>query len=236
MSPARLWRPGLVLVAALMFCQCGQKQSADGPALTTDDEKTLYALGTALEGRTLGPVGRELTEPELGLVLAGFRDAAQGKDPKVSMEEFGPKINALMQQRMQAKYSREAGDNRKTGADYLEKAAAVEGAVKTASGLVYQDLVVGTGAVPTLQDTVRVHYRGSLVDGTVFDDSQSRGAPLVRQASGLIPGWQEGLTRMRVGGKARLVIPPELGYGDRPAGSIPPGSTLIFELELLGIE
>ena len=152
------------------------------------------------------------------------------------MEEFGPKINAFMQQRMQAKYTRDAAANRATGTDYLAKAATVEGAVKTESGLVYQELVIGTGPAPGKQDTVRVNYRGSLVDGTVFDDSYSRGTPLVRQVTGLIPGWQEGLAKMRVGGKARLVVPPELAYGDRPMGSIPPGSTLVFELELLGIE
>jgi len=236
MSPARHLRAGCVLVAALMVCQCGHKPSAGGPPLTSDEDKTLYAFGAALASRAMGPMKGELTEPEVTLVVAGFRDGALGKDSQVSMDEFGPKINAFMQQRMQAKFTREAAANKASGKEYLDKAAAAEGAVRTATGLVYQELVLGTGRAPTPTDTVQVHYRGSLVDGTVFDDSHTRGTPLVRQLSGLVPGWQEGLAMMRVGGKARLVVPPELGYGDRPAGSIPPGSTLIFELELLGVK
>ena len=135
-----------------------------------------------------------------------------------------------------SRWDREAAGTREAQADFLDQAAEAEGAEKTTSGLIMTSLVQGTGRQPTLADTVRVHYRGTLVDGTQFDSSYERGEPVVRPVSGFIKGWQEALTMMRVGGKARLVIPPDLAYGNRPVGKIPPGSTLVFELELLGIE
>jgi FKBP-type peptidyl-prolyl cis-trans isomerase FkpA len=122
------------------------------------------------------------------------------------------------------------------GQAFLAKAAAEPGAVKTPSGLVYRDLTVGTGRSPAPTDNVKVQYRGTLIDGTEFDSSYKRNEPAEFPLNRVIPCWTEGVQRMKVGGKARLVCPSAIAYGE--AGSppvIPPGATLVFEIELLGI-
>lgn len=119
--------------------------------------------------------------------------------------------------------------------DYLATAARAEGAVRTDSGLVYTLIRPGTGPSPAATDTVKVHYHGTLPDGRVFDSSVDRGQPASFALDQVIPCWTEGVQRLRVGGKARLVCPAALAYGDRGAGPIPPGSPLAFEVELLGI-
>jgi len=119
---------------------------------------------------------------------------------------------------------------------YLEKAAAEPGAQKTSSGLVYRELKPGTGASPKSTDTVRVHYRGTLIDGKEFDSSYARNEPAEFPLNMVIPAWTEGVQKMKVGGKSHLVCPAEIAYGQRGAPPvIPPGATLIFEVELLGI-
>ena len=119
---------------------------------------------------------------------------------------------------------------------YLDKAAAEPGAVRTASGLVYREMKPGTGASPKVTDTVKVHYRGTLVDGTEFDSSYKRNEPAQFPLNQVIPCWTEGVQRMKVGGQSRLVCPPSIAYGDRGSPPvIPAGATLIFEVELLGI-
>jgi FKBP-type peptidyl-prolyl cis-trans isomerase FkpA len=122
-------------------------------------------------------------------------------------------------------------------ASFLDKAAAEPGAIKTASGLVYRELRAGTGPSPAASDTVKVNYRGTLVDGTEFDSSYKRNEPLELPLNQVIPCWTEGVQKMKVGGKAQLVCPSSIAYGDegRPP-VIPGGATLVFEIELLGIE
>lgn len=123
-----------------------------------------------------------------------------------------------------------------TAADPLARAAAEAGAIVTPSGLVYRDLTAGSGASPAAADVVRVHYRGTLTDGTEFDSSYRRGQPASFPLDRVIRCWTEGLQRMKVGGKARLTCPSALAYGERGAGNvIPPNATLVFEVELLGI-
>jgi len=123
-----------------------------------------------------------------------------------------------------------------SGQAYLDKAAAEPGATKTASGLVYRELRAGTGASPKASDTVKVNYRGTLVDGTEFDSSYKRNEPISFPLSGVIPCWTEGVQKMKVGGKSQLVCPSSIAYGDRGSPPvIPGGATLIFEVELLGI-
>ena len=118
---------------------------------------------------------------------------------------------------------------------FLEKAADEPGAKKTASGLVYRELTPGTGASPKATDVVKVNYRGTLEDGTEFDSSYKRNEPASFPLNGVIPCWTEGVQRMKVGGKAQLVCPSNLAYGDQGRPSIPGGATLIFEIELLDI-
>jgi FKBP-type peptidyl-prolyl cis-trans isomerase FkpA len=119
---------------------------------------------------------------------------------------------------------------------YLEKAAAMPGAIRTASGMVYRELEAGRGPSPKATDEVKVHYRGTLVDGTEFDSSYKRNEPATFPLNQVIPCWTEGLQKMKVGGKAQLVCPSGIAYGDRGSPpEIPGGATLIFEIELLGI-
>ncbi len=119
--------------------------------------------------------------------------------------------------------------------EFLVTAAQEDGAVRTGTGLVYTLLTPGTGPSPAATDTVQVHYHGTLPDGRVFDSSVDRGQPASFALDQVIPCWTEGVQRMRVGEKAKLVCPPGLAYGDRGAGPIPPGSPLVFEVELLAI-
>lgn len=204
--------------------------------LETEEEKTLYALGVVVTSNTLIAFKGDFSEAEVAVIEKGFGDGLIQAPPQVEMEVYGPKLNEYLQQRLGQATARQAERERTKGRAFLEQAAAEVGAVRTESGLVYRELRLGTGPSPKLTDKVRVHYQGSLIDGRVFDSSVQRGEPAVFPLSDVIRGWQEGVQRMRVGGKARLVIPPELAYGDQQVGSIPPGSTLVFEVELLGIE
>ena len=125
----------------------------------------------------------------------------------------------------------------KAAADYLQRAAQAPGAVQTSSGLVFRTLTPGTGAQPKASDVVRVHYHGTLPGGKIFDSSVDRGEPAEFRLSQVIPCWTEGVQRMHVGEKAELVCPSAIAYGDRGAGGvIPPGATLVFEVELLAIK
>jgi FKBP-type peptidyl-prolyl cis-trans isomerase len=193
-----------------------------------DQSKTLYALGLAI---SQGLAQFHLTEDELQSVQAGLADGVLGKEPKVDLQEYMKSIQELAKERAAAASKME----RAQGADFLAKAAAEPGAVKTDSGLVYKTEKEGTGPSPAATDTVKVNYKGTLRDGTVFDSSYDRGQPATFPLNQVIPCWTEGVQHMKVGGKAKLVCPPNLAYGDRPAGKIPPGSTLVFEVELLDI-
>jgi FKBP-type peptidyl-prolyl cis-trans isomerase FkpA len=123
------------------------------------------------------------------------------------------------------------------GAAFAEKAAKEKGAVKTSSGLVYKSLKDGAGAKPTATSTVQVNYKGTFIDGKVFDASDKHGGPATFPLNRVIPCWTEGVAMMKVGGKAQLVCPPAIAYGERGApGAIPPNSTLVFEVELLAVK
>jgi FKBP-type peptidyl-prolyl cis-trans isomerase FkpA len=216
----------LVLLAAPACAQAPAAPAA--PELTTDDQKTLYALGLAI---SQGLATFSLTEQELETVRAGLADGVLGRDHKVKLEEWGPKIQTLAQTRAQAASVRE----REAGAKVVTDGAAMAGAKKTGSGMVYIETQAGTGASPAATDTVQVHYRGTLRDGKEFDSSYGRGTPATFPLNGVIKCWTEGVAMMKVGGKAKLICPPDLAYGDRPAGTIPAGATLTFEVELLAI-
>ena len=201
--------------------------------LETDKQRTLYALGLAV-GESLGGLKGKLTEEELNTVLRGFEDAALGNP---QLFELTPERVEKLRSMEQARLAATAAPEKSKGASFLDQAASESGARRTPSGLVYQELTAGTGSHPKGSDRVKVHYHGTLTDGTVFDSSVQRGQPIVFGMTEVIKGWTEGLQLMQVGGKARLVIPSDLAYGDRsPSPKIPPGSTLVFEVELLGIE
>jgi FKBP-type peptidyl-prolyl cis-trans isomerase FkpA len=142
-----------------------------------------------------------------------------------------PKIQELLK----ARAEKAAAAMKTKGADVQKSAAAEAGAVKLASGVVYRTLSAGTGKTPSRMDSVRVNYVGTLADGTKFDASADHGGPATFQLGGVVPCFSEGITRMKVGEKTRLVCPPETAYGDRDNGPIPGGSTLIFDVELLEV-
>ena len=202
---------------------------AAGPDLRSEDQKTLYALGLVIS-RNLSFFN--LNQTELDAVLAGVSDGVLKKEFKVDMKGYGPKIAALQTARAGAV----AAVEKKLGQTYLDKAAAEKGATKTASGMVITTLKAGAGAAPKPTDRVKVHYHGTLTDGTVFDSSVQRGEPITLALNGVIRCWTEGVSMMKVGGKSRLVCPSDIAYGDqgRPP-VIKPGATLVFEVELLEI-
>ena len=195
----------------------------------TDDQKTFYALGLAVS-QSLGAF--TLSEAELDMVKNGLTDGVLKRPQKVDLQTFGPKI----QQLQQARAAVVAESEKKVGAIFIAKAASEKGATKTESGIIITTLKPGSGAAPKLTDTVKVHYHGTLIDGTVFDSSLKRGQPATFPLAQVIKCWTEGVQHIKVGGKSRLVCPSDLAYGER--GSPPiikPGATLVFEVELLDI-
>jgi FKBP-type peptidyl-prolyl cis-trans isomerase FkpA len=193
----------------------------------TDDEKIIYAVGLVMQ-QSLSQF--DLSPAELEIFKRAVTDATTGK-PAIELEEWGPKIDPLVRDRRARVMAREKA----ASIDYLAKAGAEAGAIKTASGLVYREVTAGTGASPAASSGVRVHYRGTLINGTEFDSSYARNEPAEFSLGGVIPCWTEGVQRMRVGGKARLVCPSDLAYGDGGSPPIPGGATLVFEIELLDI-
>ena len=216
----------------LLACN-GQEVKTGTPAkVETEEEKVLYALGLVIVQNTLEPFRGQFSDAEMAVVLQGFAAALKGGETLVPLQEFGPKINPMLQERLQRVQAQAAAE----GKAFREKAAQEEGAVQTASGLIFKELRAGTGVSPRATDRVKVHYHGSLIDGTVFDSSVERGEPITFALDQVVKGWTEGLQMMKVGGKAKLTISPELAYGPGGREGIPPNATLIFEIELLGIE
>ena len=215
-----------VAMALATACTASTASAAAEPK--TEDEKTLYALGLqiAAQLKTFS-----MTEAEVAMVEAGLRDGVLGTTPKCDLQTYGPKIGPLAEARATAS----AGKNKATGKEFADKAAKETGAKQAASGLVYQIQQEGTGATPKATDTVKVHYRGTLIDGTEFDSSYKRNEPATFALNQVIPCWTEGLQYLKVGGKAKLVCPSDIAYGDRGRPSIPPGATLVFEVELLDV-
>jgi FKBP-type peptidyl-prolyl cis-trans isomerase FkpA len=197
------------------------------PAPMTEEQKTIYALGLSIAHS----ISRfDLSPAELDIVKKALTDAAANK-PAVEIETYGPKIADLQKDRA----ARVAAKEKAESQAYLAKASAQPGVVKTDSGLLYKETQAGTGDSPKPADSVKVHYKGTLLDGSEFDSSYKRGQPAEFPLNGVIPCWTEGLQKMKVGGKATLVCPSNLAYGDAGNRGIPGGATLVFEVELLGI-
>jgi FKBP-type peptidyl-prolyl cis-trans isomerase FkpA len=164
-----------------------------------------------------------LSPAELAILEKALSDAAAGR-PAVKLEEWGPKIQAFAEGRIKA-----------TNDAFMAKAATAPGAIKTPAGLIFRDITPGTGPSPAATDKVKVNYRGTFIDGTEFDSSYKRNEPVEFALNQVIPCWTEGVQRMKVGGKAELVCPATIAYGERGRPGIPGGATLVFQIELLGI-
>ncbi len=226
----------LTLTAALSTTVACAADTKSKPAekkaeaeLTTEQDKTLYTVGQ-LVSQNLKVFS--LTEAELAVVKAGLTDGILNKPSKVDVQQYAQKAQELARARMTEMIAAE----KKKGQEFAEKAATEPGAVKTASGLIYKEVTAGKGDSPKPTDKVKVHYTGTLIDGTVFDSSVKRGEPATFGLNGVVPCWTEGVGKMKVGGTAKLVCPSDLAYGDRGSPpTIKPGSTLVFEVELLEI-
>jgi FKBP-type peptidyl-prolyl cis-trans isomerase FkpA/FKBP-type peptidyl-prolyl cis-trans isomerase FklB len=201
---------------------------AAAPEPTTDEQKALYALGLAIN-QSLNNF--TLSESEFELVKSGLNDGFF-KRPKVDLQAYGLKISELQQ----ARASAIAEAEKKSGAAYLAKVEGEAGSKKTESGAVIAAIKEGKGATPKVSDIVKVHYTGSLIDGTVFDTTTKRGEPATLRVNEMSKCWVEGIQQMKVGSKNKLVCPSSLAYRDKGLPPlIKPGATLVFEIELLEI-
>jgi FKBP-type peptidyl-prolyl cis-trans isomerase FkpA len=217
-----------LIIAALITLLAMPAFAADEPK--TEEQKTLYAIGLVV-GQQLSVFS--LTPDELEFVKQGLTDQVANKKPVVEIESYNQKIQTLANARRTAQGEKLASANK----EFLDKAAKEKGAVKTASGLVYLNLKEGNGASPAATDKVKVNYRGTLVDGKEFDSSYKRGQAAEFALNGVIKCWTEGVQMMKPGGKAKLVCPPEIAYGERGAGAlVPPNAALVFEVELLEVK
>jgi FKBP-type peptidyl-prolyl cis-trans isomerase FklB len=238
-----LWRQALSLVVVASFASFGLAQTppaavkpppatapgADpGPPPTPEQISYLIGLVFGAQMRNTG-ITSDVVAPDS--VVRGLKDGLQGKQP-----------SAADQQQLQS-YARSAADamiarNATAAKDFLAKNAKVKGVLTTASGLQYKILAAGDKTAPPIAptDTVTADYRGRLIDGTEFDSSYSRGMPTPFPVTGVIKGWQEALVLMKPGAKWQLFIPPELAYGPRGQGKIPPNSLLIFDLNVISVE
>lgn len=226
---------------ALAADEAKASDAAPAAKFKSDEEAAAYALGASL-GRYMDNSLKE--QEKLGIkldkdqLISGVQDAFADKS-KLSDEEIEKTLQAFetrVKTAAEAKMKQDAKDNADKGTKYRDAFAKEKGAKKTESGLIYQVEKEGTGAAPKDSDTVVVNYKGTLVDGSEFDNSYKRGEPLSFRLDGVIPGWTEGLKHVKKGGKIKLVIPPELAYGENGVPGIPANSTLVFEVELLDIK
>lgn len=214
------------------------RSMATGPMPLEDAKMPFYALGAnlAMQVGGQGNLRTILDDDELEIVLQGFCENLRGtnvQDARTVLTMYGPQLNKILNQRTENIVERV----KKDGADFIANFLDCnEEAIQTNSGLVYYSMKEGTGKKPSLSNMVEVHYHGTLTDGTVFDSSVDRGQTISFPLGGVIKGWQEGLALMKEGGKATLVIPSDLAYGDGGSGdTIPPGATLKFEVELFKV-
>jgi FKBP-type peptidyl-prolyl cis-trans isomerase len=231
---ARLGVTLLCASVALSGCANGDASSFGNAAIDNDDQKASYGIGLNIGGQLADASDRL----DRAAFMRGLEDAMAGNEPDLSNEELQSVLQAFSQQIQASAADRAAAvgeENAAAGRAYLAENGARAGVTTTASGLQYEVLRAGDGPMPTMDQSARLHYRGTLIDGTEFDSSHD-GDPAVFSVGGLIDGFTEALTIMPVGSHYRIVIPSEIGYGPRGSGrAIGPNATLIFEIELIEI-
>jgi len=234
-----------VSVVTLLMVVAGvaqNKSKTTKPTTSSQTSSTALTLKTGLDsfsyamGMSVGKFYKQqgLTSIKTNLMLKGIGDAMNDKSKPV-MDEM--QCNMVMQSYLTEQKAKKSSASKMAGQRFLDSIAKQPGVVKLPSGLQYKVLKAGSDTEhPKITDTVKFHYKGSLADGTEFDNSYTRGEPLIHPVSQLVPGWTEALQLMTPGSKWILYIPSSLGYGDQGAGDvIPPGATLVFEVELLEI-
>jgi FKBP-type peptidyl-prolyl cis-trans isomerase len=224
----------LALATSMAACAGDGAPSGESAALETNDQKAAYGIGMNM-GTQLRAANDRL---DRAAFMRGFEDGMQGAESQIpepeiqaALMEFGSQLEAAET----AVRAREGEENAAAGTAYLAENRAKAGVTTTASGLQYEVLRAGDGARPTAESVVRIHYRGTLIDGTEFDSSYGRGEPAEFPIGGVIAGFSEALQLMPVGSQWRIVIPSDIAYGPGGSGPIGPNSTLIFEIELLEI-
>ncbi len=205
--------------------------SPSKPSLDTVEQRVSYGIALNLGAN----LARQGVVVDQAAFLAGLQDGLAGKPARLPESELRAAFEVAQEKAKQAGAGR-AAQQAGAAKAFLDANKARPGVVVTASGLQYEVLRAGKGAKPTRDQTVEVHYHGTLPDGTVFDSSVERGETISFPVTGVIPGWVEALQLMQVGAKWRLVIPSDLAYGPEGSDPIPPGATLVFEVELIGIE
>jgi len=219
----------LVIASTASICVAADK------TITTDMDKVSYCIGVDI-GTNFKSQSIDV-DPDV--LLMGMKDALDSKDLKFNDEERGKILadfRTSLKEKQDAQRKIQGDKNMAEGTALLEKNKSEKGIVVLDSGLQYHILVEGSGESPQATDMVSVHYRGTLIDGSEFDSSYSRGQPAKFKVNGVIPGWSEALQLMKAGSKWKLYIPSDLAYGERGAGQkITPNSTLIFDVELLEI-
>jgi len=222
----------LFAVSCLFLMSCGSDKKAE---LKTDKDSVSYSIGMDV-GMTFQRQGIEVN-PET--FLQGFKDVADTSTKPLMTEDQVRATMMAYQQKMMAKAQekmmQQSGTANAEGEKFLTENKTKSGVVTTASGLQYKIIKAGKGKKPSAANEVKVHYKGTLINGTEFDNSYKRGEPITLPVGGVIAGWTEALQLMPVGSKWQLFIPAHLGYGNTQSGPIPPGSTLIFDVELLAI-
>lgn len=186
--------------------------------------------------KRVGLAELEFTPAQVEALIKGLSIAAAGKDSPYDLDKIGPAMDQFMQRKQTAYMAKLKEKGTAESAAFMEDVKKKPDVVVLPSGLMYQILKPGEGPAPKATETVKVHYIGTLVNGTVFDSSVQRGEPVEFQLDQVIPGWTEGLQKISKGGKIKLYIPPQLAYGDEGRQGIPPASTLVFDVELLDIK
>jgi FKBP-type peptidyl-prolyl cis-trans isomerase FklB len=222
-----------LLLALAIPAACGPGQATGPVALESEDAKANYSVGYQIGG----DFKRQGVPVDANALLAGIRDAVEGGEPRLSEEQRHATLAELKRRIVateQAGKKAEAEKNLAAAKAFLDVNRSKEGVTTLPSGLQYKVIKEGTGPKPSATDTVTVHYRGTLIDGTEFDSSYSRNEPAIFPVNRVIKGWTEALQLMGEGAKWELYIPPDLAYGERGAGArIPPQSALVFEVELI---